>query len=80
VGSGTAAGTADATTPAAHLPSYAALAEGNPKAIIITPVAPLLPGTYRVTVRGTGGGALADLNAQALGSDYSFAFTVGASP
>jgi hypothetical protein len=80
VGSGTAAGTADATTPAAHLPSYAALAEGNPKAIIITPVAPLLPGTYRVTVRGTGGGALADLNAQALGSDYSFTFTVGASP
>ena len=80
VGSGTAAGTADATTPAAHLPSYAALAEGNPKAIIITPVAPLLPGAYRVTVRGTGGGALADLNAQALGSDYSFTFTVGASP
>lgn len=80
VGSGTAVETADAATPAAHLPSYAALAEGNPKAIIITPVAPLLPGTYRVTVRGTGGGALADLNAQALGSDYSFTFTVGASP
>jgi Bacterial Ig-like domain len=80
VGLGTTAGAADATTPAAHLPSYAALAEGNPKAIIITPVAPLLPGTYRVTVRGAGGGALADLNAQALGNDYSFTFTVDASP
>jgi Bacterial Ig-like domain len=80
VGSGTTAETAGGNTPAAHLPSYFALAEGNPKAIIITPVAPLLPGTYRVTVRGTGGGALADLNAQALGSDYSFTFTVDASP
>jgi Bacterial Ig-like domain len=73
-------GTADTNTPAAHLPSYAALAEGNPKAIIITPVTPLLPGTYRVTARGTGGGALADLNAQVLGSDYSFTFTVDGSP
>jgi hypothetical protein len=67
-------------TQATHLPAYAALAEGNPNAIVITPVAPLLPGTYRVTVRGSGGGALADLNAQALGSDYSFTFTVDASP
>jgi hypothetical protein len=65
---------------ATHLPAYAALAEGNPNAIVITPVAPLLPGTYRVTVRGSGGGALADLNAQALGSDYSFTFNVDASP
>ena len=67
-------------TQATHLPAYAALAEGNPNAIVITPVAPLLPGTYRVTVRGSGGGALADLNAQALGSDYSFTFNVDASP
>lgn len=65
---------------ATHLPAYAALAEGNPNAIVITPVAPLLPGTYRVTARGSGGGALADLNAQALGSDYSFTFNVDASP
>ena len=80
VGSGAAPETADTNTPAAHLPSYLALAAGNPKAIIVTPAAPLVPGTYRVTVRGTGGGALADLNAQALGSDYSFTFTVDASP
>jgi methionine-rich copper-binding protein CopC len=71
---------ATGVTQATHLPAYAALAEGNSNAIVITPVAPLLPGTYRVTVRGSGGGALADLNAQALGSDYSFTFNVDASP
>jgi methionine-rich copper-binding protein CopC len=71
---------ATGATQATHLPAYAVLADGNPNAIVITPVAPLLPGTYRVTVRGSGGGALADLNAQALGSDYSFTFNVDASP
>jgi hypothetical protein len=76
----TAAGPLSDAAPAAHLPAYAAPAEGNPRAIVITPVAPLLPGTYRVTVRGTGGGALADLNAQVLGTDYSFTFNVDASP
>jgi hypothetical protein len=74
------AGSPAVATQGVLLPSYAALAEGNPNAIVITPVAPLLPGTYRVTVRGSGGGALADLNAQALGSDYSFTFTVDVSP
>jgi hypothetical protein len=74
------AGPPEVATQGALLPSYAALAEGNPNAIVITPVAPLLPGTYRVTVRGSGGGALADLNAQALGSDYSFTFTVDVTP
>jgi hypothetical protein len=63
-----------------HLPAYAALADGNPNVIVITPVAPLLPGTYRVTVRGTGGGALADLEARTLGSDYSFTFNVDVTP
>jgi hypothetical protein len=76
----TTAEPANAATEAVHIPTYASLADGNPNAIIITPVAPLLPGTYRVTVRGTGGGALADLNAQALGADYSFTFNVDASP
>jgi len=68
------------STEQTHLPSYAALATGNPDVVVITPVAPLVPGIYRVTVRGAGGGALADLNAQALGSDYSFTFSVDASP
>jgi methionine-rich copper-binding protein CopC len=75
-----AVASAAGATQATPLPAYAALAEGNPNAIVITPVAPLLPGTYRVTVRGSGGGALADLNAQVLGSDYSFTFNVDASP
>jgi hypothetical protein len=70
----------DAAAQMAAIPAYAALANGNPNAIIITPVAPLLPGAYRVTVRGSGGGALADLNAQALSGDYSFTFNVDASP
>jgi methionine-rich copper-binding protein CopC len=78
--SGTPDVSADAATQVVRLPAYATLADGNPNAIVVTPVAPLLPGTYRVTVRGSGGGALADLNAQALGSDYSFTFNVDASP
>jgi hypothetical protein len=53
-----------------------ALAGLNPSVLLITPNAPLAPGTYRVTVRGSGGGALANLNATTLGSDLSFEFTV----
>jgi hypothetical protein len=53
-----------------------ALAGLNPSVLLITPSAPLAPGTYRVTVRGSGGGALANLNATTLGSDQSFEFTV----
>jgi hypothetical protein len=73
-------GTASSKAQPVSIPSYAALAEGNPSAVIITPVAPLLPGVYRVTVRGTGGGEMADVNAQTLGTDYSFTFTVDGSP
>jgi hypothetical protein len=64
----------------APIPAYTTLADGNPNAILITPIATLLPGAYRVTVRGSGGGALADLNAEALQGDYSFTFNVDASP
>jgi hypothetical protein len=53
-----------------------ALAGLNPSVLLITPSAPLAPGTYRVTVRGSGGGAVANLNATTLGSDQSFEFTV----
>jgi hypothetical protein len=45
---------------------------GNGAAIVIRPQAPLTNGTYRVTLRGS----LANMGAQALGSDYSFVFTV----
>src|SRR5579859_1526052 len=40
-----------------------ALARLNPAVLLITPNAPLAPGTYRVTIRGSGGGAVANLNA-----------------
>jgi hypothetical protein len=53
-----------------------ALAGLNPSVLLITPNVPLAPGTYRVTVRGSGGGAVANLNATTLGSDQSFEFTV----
>jgi len=62
------------------IPSYVALAEGNASTVVITPVTALLPGTYRVTARASGGGVIADLNAQALAGDYSFTFTVDGSP
>jgi hypothetical protein len=62
--------------PTARLRISAALAQGNPAAIVITPTTTLGAGTYRVTMRGTGGGALADVNAQALGLDHSIVFTV----
>jgi hypothetical protein len=62
------------------IPGYLALAEGNASTVVITPVTPLLPGTYRVTARGSGGGVIADLNAQTLAGDYSFVFTVDGSP
>jgi len=53
-----------------------ALAEHNPAVLLMTPRTALDPGVYRVTLRGTGGGALANLNATTLGSDTSFMFTV----
>jgi hypothetical protein len=53
-----------------------ALAGLNPSVLLITPNAPLAPGTYRVTIRGSGGGAVANLNATTLGADQSFEFTV----
>jgi hypothetical protein len=53
-----------------------ALAGLNPSVLLITPNAPLAPGAYRVTIRGSGGGAVANLNATTLGADQSFEFTV----
>ncbi|HEY0768302.1 MAG TPA: hypothetical protein VGD47_10130 [Steroidobacteraceae bacterium] len=54
----------------------AKLAEGNPSVLLIIPHTALGAGTYRLTLRGTGGGALADVNARALGLDYTGEFTV----
>lgn len=52
------------------------LAPANPAVLLITPSTALDPGVYRVTLRGTGGGALANMNAATLGADISFEFTV----
>jgi hypothetical protein len=64
---------APATT---RISARAALAPANAAVLLITPSAALSPGDYRVTVRGTGPGALADMNAVPLGTDLSFDFTV----
>jgi hypothetical protein len=53
-----------------------ALAAHNAAVLLITPKSALAAGVYRLMVRGTGGGALADQNAQVLGADKSFVFTV----
>ena len=49
---------------------------GDPSAILIKPQTPLTNGTYRVTLQGS----LANMNAQALGQDSSFTFTVDMLP
>jgi len=61
---------------AKRISARGALARFNPSVVLIEPTAPLAPGIYRVTVRGTGGGAVANLSATTLGSDQSFVFTV----
>jgi hypothetical protein len=80
IGSGGAAAdaaTADGTT---TIPVAAALAAQNPAVLLITPRTALDGGLYRATLRGTGGGALANLSATTLGADISFEFTVESAP
>jgi hypothetical protein len=52
------------------------LAVGDPSTLVIRPTVPLGPGMYRLTLRGTGGGALANVSAVTLGADEQFVFTV----
>jgi hypothetical protein len=70
---------AQAAVPAT-VPVAAAIAANNSSVLLINPRAPLDAGVYRVTLRGTGGGALADMNAATLSSDVSFKFTVERAP
>jgi hypothetical protein len=58
------------------MPATAALAAKNSAVLLITPSTALDAGVYRVTVRGTGGGALANMSAATLGADTSFEFIV----
>jgi hypothetical protein len=64
--------------PATPVAAATALAAGNSRVLLITPRAPLAAGSYRVTLRGTGGAALADVDAETLGVDYSFNFVMDA--
>jgi hypothetical protein len=61
---------------AVTMSSTTRLAPSNPAVLLITPSTGLEPGVYRVTLRGTGGAALADMNAATLGANTSFQFTV----
>jgi hypothetical protein len=63
---------------AQRIPSASAAAAHNPSVLLISPSSPLAPGVYRVTLRGAGGGALANLSADTLGVDVSWQFTVAA--
>jgi hypothetical protein len=63
-----------------RVPASAKLAADNPAVLSIAPSAPLDPGLYRVTMRGTGGAALANMNAVTLGMDTAFEFTVERAP
>ena len=58
------------------VPVAVGLAPYNPAVILITPQTALEGGVYRATLRGSGGGALANLSATTLGADVSFEFTV----
>jgi methionine-rich copper-binding protein CopC len=68
--------TMDAPSAAQRIPADIALARSNRAVLLIAPSTPLDPGVYRVTLRGTGGGALANMNSATLGLDDSFEFTV----
>jgi hypothetical protein len=69
------AGTSERVAPLAF-----SLATGNPASVLVSAARPLAAGTYRLTVRGTGPAALADLSGQPLGVDSVIEFTVEASP
>ena len=51
-------------------------AQGNPATVLLTPLAPLEPGVYRVTVHGGGANPLTAVDGATLPADYSFTFTV----
>ena len=58
------------------VPAAVELAANNPAVLLITPRTALDAGSYRITLRGTGGGALANMNAATLGADSAIEFTV----
>jgi hypothetical protein len=61
---------------AATIPVALAVPAANPQTLIIQPQVPLAPGQYRVHLRGSNGGALADVGAHALATDLDVEFAV----
>jgi hypothetical protein len=66
----------DGADSAVRIPAAVGLAAKNSAVLVITPDTLLDAGVYRVTVRGTGGGALANMSAATPGADTSVEFTV----
>jgi hypothetical protein len=58
------------------VPVLIAQAEGNPATVLLTPLAPLGAGVYRVTLHGGDATALTAVDGETLPADYSFTFTV----
>lgn len=65
----------DAAT-TARLPATLSLAAGNPASVILRPQSPLESGAYRVMLRGSGGGVLADIGGATLSGDSFIDFVV----
>ena len=60
------------------IPLVVTQAIGNPSTVLLSPLAPLGPGAYQVTVHGGQGNALTSIDGAVLPADYSFTFTVEA--
>jgi hypothetical protein len=58
------------------VPLLLAQAQGNPATVLLTPLAPLGAGVYRVTLHGGDATALTAVGGESLPADYSFTFTV----
>jgi hypothetical protein len=62
----------------ADLPLIVTQAMGNPSTVLLTPLVPLGPGAYQITVHGGERNALTSIDGAVLPADYSFTFTVEA--
>jgi len=64
------------TTEPVPVPLLLAQAQGNAATVLLTPLAPLGAGVYRVTLHGGDATALTAVGGESLPGDYSFTFTV----
>ena len=59
-----------------EIPVMIGQAQGNPSTVLLTPLAPLGPGAYRVMLRGGTANALRSVSGETLAADHVFTFTV----